>query len=231
MKCFSRNLCKAYTQHNKSIQMSTLNNCDLPSGSHRVAINKFKKDKGVKHIKDKKFKDQEFWKRARNIRFQKQSREDNFAGETDMFPEEDYPTTTKAVPACVVFTENPWGGRQEKIEVYMYDANRRIPDNDRGHTYGALTEDTLTIGTNGSSNILTAVVGIENVLRSNGIAFHFENNGAFWECQSDNHFFFLRLWLVENDVLVLEPIVGIGEPDAFRDYYYNTLFVPFWFIA
>ena len=211
--------------------MSTLNNSDIMvSNRTRDMKNKFKKNKGVKHTKAIKFEVQEHWKRAFNIRYQKQSRKDNFVGEDD---EEEYPvvaTKTKTedddYERVVVFTQNPWGGRQEKIEVYKYDADRCIP----GHewTYGALTKDTLMLGTNGSSNIMTAVIDIENVLRHHQISFHFENNGAFWECQSDDHLFFLRLWLVDDDMLVLEPIVGIGEPDTFMDYYYNTLFVPYW---
>ena len=216
--------------------MSTLNNTDiLVPRRTRFEKNKFKKNKGVKYNKDKKFGEQEFWKRARNIRFQKQSREDNFAGET--FPEEDMLVEssvkvceTKDAPACSIFTWNHLG-EEEKIEVYKYDANRRIPghENDEiGWTYGSLTEDTMTICTNGINNIITTIVNVEKTLRAHDVTFHFEKNGAFWECHTYDNLFFLRLWLVDDDVLVLEPIVGMGEPATFYEFYYFKLFNSWW---
>ena len=63
--------------------MANINNSDLSRGSRRSDIKK----KELAPIKEDKYAEQEFWKRARNIRFQKQSREDNFVGET--FPEDD----------------------------------------------------------------------------------------------------------------------------------------------
>ena len=56
-----------------SINFSDLGNI----ASHRSGINKHKKNKGVKRVIEGKYAEQQFWKRARNIRFHKQSREDN----------------------------------------------------------------------------------------------------------------------------------------------------------
>ena len=61
--------------------MANINNSDISRGSRRSNINLHKK-KELAPSKEDKYAEQEFWKRARNIRFQKQSREDNFAGDT-----------------------------------------------------------------------------------------------------------------------------------------------------
>lgn len=218
--------------------MSTINNRDIPLGSRRSTINKFKKNKGVKHVKANKFEEQEFWKRARNIRFQKQSREDNFAGEEEaeaavlLAPKAKAKAKAKDAPACTIFTWN-YLGEEEKIEVYQYDADRSIPghENDEtGWTYGSLTQDTMPISTSGRSNIITTIINVEKTLRAHDVTFHFEKNGAFWECHNYDNLFFLRLWLVDDDILVLEPIVGMGEPATFYEFYHFKLF-NYWWVA
>ena len=53
-----------------NINISDLGN----STSARSSINKHKKNKGVNRVIEGKYAEQQFWKRARNIRFHKNNR-------------------------------------------------------------------------------------------------------------------------------------------------------------
>jgi hypothetical protein len=59
---------------------------ELSYDSRRSNINRTKKLVPAK-VPGSKYKDQEFWKRARNVRFHKQSREQNFSGDLNYVDE------------------------------------------------------------------------------------------------------------------------------------------------
>ena len=215
---------------NSAFKMSILNNSDIDINhfSHREGINYYKKDKGVKRSKGNNYAEQAFWKRARNVRRQKQSRDDNFVGET--FPEDDYtvymePETDSMAPV-EVFDETC----SARINVYHHDTTRIIPGTEHSGlnlTYSEINDDALKIGSGDSMNIMSAKRAVDNVLQFNNVAFQFDNDGAIWECRTTDHYFFLRLWINLGDELVLEPIVCMGNHDEFLNYYYYDLFNSF----
>ena len=215
--------------------MATINYTDIPNSSHRNSINKKKRNKGVKRGKNPSYVEEKFWKRARNIRFQKQSRVDNYYDyDYDYDCDDDYDhkteTVAEPIPPLVGFEETA-DGNQVEISVYHHDPTQIIPGTteafEGGLLYGPLNEDTLEIGFGSNINILSTKRNIEHVLRLNKVAFDFDADGAIWTCRSDDHLFFLRLWIRDKTSIVIEPIVGMGGPDTFANYYYYDLFAPF----
>jgi hypothetical protein len=206
--------------------MATINYTDLPNNSHRDSINKKKKNKGVKRDKNPSYVEEKFWKRARKVRSQKQSRADNFVGETP-FPEDDCALPeTDSMPPVEVFDETC----SKQIKVYHHDTTRIIPGTEHtglNLTYSEINDDALKIGSINSMNIVSAKHAVDNVLQFNKVAFQFDNDGAIWECRTTDHYFFLRLWINCGDELVLEPIVCTGDHDTFLNYYYYDLFNAF----
>jgi hypothetical protein len=210
--------------------MSILNNSDIDHFSHREGINYYKKDKGVKRSKGNNYAEQAFWKRARNVRRQKQSRDDNFVGET--FPEDDYalredPETDSSMPPVEIFCTD---SIPNVVKVYHHDTTRIIPGTEHtglNLTYSEINDDALKIGSSNSMNIMSAKHAVDNVLQFNKVPFQFDSDGAIWECRTTEHHFFLRLWINLGDDLVLEPIVCVGDHDTFLDYYYYDLFNAF----
>ena len=208
--------------------MSTLDNSDIDLNhfSRREGINYYKEDKGVKRSKGNKYAEQEFWKRARNVRFQKQSRDDNFVGET--FPEDDYalPETESMPPVEILDVHSI----PSVVKVYHHDTTRIIPGTEHtglNLTYSEINDDALKIGSGASMNIMSAKHAVDNVLQFNKVPFQFDSDGAIWECRTTEHHFFLRFWINLGDELVLEPIVCVGDHDTFLDYYYYDLFNAF----
>ena len=89
--------------------MSTKNsfnrtNVDYDHHSARSGMTKRKFTKDFKRYKADKYADANFWKRARNIRFHKQSREDYYAGGEDF---EDTQTTSDPLPLPPLAGEHP----------------------------------------------------------------------------------------------------------------------------
>ena len=62
--------------------------------SHRANINR-NKQINRKSDKASKYINQEFWKRARNVRFQKQSRDENFVGTISQYEDEPLPVLAR----------------------------------------------------------------------------------------------------------------------------------------
>ena len=203
--------------------MSTLNNSDIMvSNRTRDMKNKFKKNKGVKHTKAIKFEVQEHWKRAFNIRYQKQSRKDNFVGVT--FPDEDnivpatvpeiVPVPVQHLVPSVSFTTLDWvherGGwtKSPVVEVTQFDADEHDSD-----------EEFILLGDITDDNIARAIKQIEFGLRSLGLTFKFWPSLAMWDCAHEDFVFSVRLWWSTEDKLM----VGTSSSFDVDSYRYDDI--------
>ena len=204
--------------------MSILNNCDISSGSRRSIINKFKGNKHISIIKrGDKHADQEFWKRARNIRFQKQSRVDNFVGET--FPEDDFVPAVVQVPVqhlvpMASFTSLDWVHERDgwtktpNVEVTQFEADEHDSD-----------EEFILLGDITDDNIARAIKKIELGLRSLGLAFKFWPSLAMWDCAHEDFAFSVRLWWSTEDKLMIGTSFDVGfyRDDDIRQEFFSNI--------
>lgn len=202
--------------------MSYLNNTDIATASHRNSINRFKKNKGVKRSKTEKYAESKFWKRAKSIRLHKQSREDNYVGETfpDFHPANDLCAATAAVsqhpepqpePETLNVIEQHNLNESSIIKVsIIYAENEEFNNNiDVDVAYVHVSPYWL------DTAIVTLKRKIESELKAKGTVFQFEYDGAVWECLSKHHHFMLQLMVIKtaekDPVIVIEKTLLRGD--------------------
>ena len=202
-----------------------LDTSDICNDSHRSAINHHKKNKGVKRSGGAKYIEASFWKRARNIRFHRQSREDNFAGpELNEFESEPEPvckSDPKPVcksepvrepericePAWVVVVPTPWR--------HTATARLRVC----GVPPQLVLYRSTYIGPVSTDLIHLTVRQIEYFMEENGVSFTLGHDIAIWCCCERHHYACqIRLWH-RNGMLILEPGHCDGDFRVFMQFY------------
>lgn len=198
---------------------------DIYINSHRAGINRFKKNKGVKRTSDDKHAEQNFWKRARNIQLQKQSRNDNYdASFSD--EEENVSWEAKArklfesphkqeIVNAPVFVDMPWTVTVPTPERWSATARVNV------HSVPpqlVLNQPTI-LGPVNPDIIHLKIRQIEYFMEQAGVPFVLDHDNALWNCYSESFVAQMRLWH-KNGSLILEPGWRDGE---FDDFYKSLL--------
>ena len=206
-------------QTNSQTTMSYINYSDLAPESHRNSVNRFKKNKGLKYSRTEKHAESKFWKRAKRIRLHKQSREDNYVGET--FPDFEY--DDKTPPEVLSSPPDDFVAAIEDHDFYdsstikVYKIYAENDDYKSKHDIDILGDACTHVDT----NIVTLKLEIDSALASFGALFQFDYDGACWECLTQHHHFILRMFIVEfgkEKSIVLEKTLLRGN----RITFFNT---------
>ena len=215
-------LFKVYNATN-TFQMANINNSDISCGSRRSNINLHKK-KELAPSKEDKYAEQEFWKRARNIRFQKQSREDNFAGDTfseDECVPEPAPAPAAPEPAAPEPepVDEPPPLRQPLFMTGKFELSGQEEVGVMSVPYYLDMRSPHIVGKFTAARIKTVVFRIDTLLKNiNAHVDHFEPKIAEWSGRvrlSSNREelpFEIRLWHKDDDLLL--EVMGLKTDAA-----------------
>lgn len=207
---------KLSQQPNNNIQME-IN--DIYINSRRGVINRFKKNKGVKRTSDHdKYAEQNFWKRARNIQLQKQSRNDNYVREDDDEYVAPAPARKLVFPElpAPVFVDMPWTvtvptpGRGKSCTTTRLNV-RSVPPQ-------LVLYQPTVLGPVSTDLIHLKIRQIEYFMEQAGVPYVNDYDTASWTCYNDSFVAQMRLWH-QNDKLILEA----GYRDGNFDDFYQSL--------